>query len=90
MCIRETCVQIAIKLPLEGRAFRRGQRRTAHMVKTTSRPFVRFDVLPMLPESRYQAWKFHVSPALMETAPLGCGVLVRSSCNENAPPASAC
>ena len=30
--------------------------------------------------SRYHAWKFQVWPAITETAPVGVGVFVRSSC----------
>src|SRR5688572_9697462 len=48
-------------------------------VNNTSIPSLKFDVALPPFESRYQHWKFHVSPGCTATAPPGCGIKVTSA-----------
>ncbi|MFT5290487.1 MAG: hypothetical protein ACI8QC_001672 [Planctomycetota bacterium] len=50
------------------------------------KPVVKFEVEAGL-RSRYQAWKFQVSPARIEVVPVGIGVLGKSKRRLKLPPA---
>ncbi|MFT5734265.1 MAG: hypothetical protein ACJAZN_002526 [Planctomycetota bacterium] len=55
----------------------RARRQDDQFVQVTVTPSVKFDVGPVIEESRCQHWKFAVPPATAEYGPEACGMLAR-------------